>query len=100
MKKIENGYGLVTINGEDGWIDMSSMTVANCFTHSIKGDINRDGEINLYDISLINEYLKSLKFLPEGVSILSRSEIETADINGDGVVDNGDVIEYLSLICD
>ncbi|MDE5771791.1 MAG: hypothetical protein K2I06_09230, partial [Ruminococcus sp.] len=44
-------------------------------------------------------YLKSLKFLPEGVSILSRSEIETADINGDGVVDNGDVIEYLSFIC-
>lgn len=99
VRKIENGYGLVTINGEDGWIDMSSMTIADCFTESARGDINRDGEINLYDISLLNEYLKSLKFLPEGVSILSKSEIEAADINGDGVVDNGDVIEYLSFIC-
>lgn len=99
VRKIENGYGLVTINGEDGWIDMSSMTVADCFTESVRGDINRDGEINLYDISLLNEYLKSLKLLPEGVSILSKSEIEAADINGDGVVDNGDVIEYLSFIC-
>ena len=78
---------------------MNSMTVANCFTESVRGDINKDGEINLYDISLLNEYLKSLKFLPEGVSILSKSEIEAADINGDGVVDNGDVIEYLSFIC-
>ncbi len=99
VRKIESGYGLVTVNGEDGWIDMSFMTIAGNFVEAARGDINRDGEINLYDISLLNEYLKSLKFLPDGVSILSKSEIEAADINGDGVVDNGDVIEYLSLIC-
>ncbi len=99
VKKVEDGYGLVTINGEDGWICMDLMALAEDFSKPAKGDINNDGEINLYDISLLNEYLKSLKFLPEGVSVLSKSEIETADINGDGVVDNGDVIEYLSLIC-
>ena len=98
VKKIENGKGLVVIDGVDGWIDMAEMNLAENFAVSIKGDINRDGEINIYDVSLINEYLTSLKFLPEGVSVLSSSEIETADINGDGVVDNEDVIEYLSLM--
>lgn len=99
VRKIENGYGLVTIDGTDGWVDMSHMVFNVDWVKSEKGDINRDGVINLYDLSLLNEYIKSLKFLPEGVSILSSSEIETADINNDGVVDNGDVIEYLSIIC-
>ncbi|MDE5771207.1 MAG: hypothetical protein K2I06_06200, partial [Ruminococcus sp.] len=51
VRKVENGYGLVTINGEDGWIDMSSMNLAENFVKSVRGDINKDGEINLYDIS-------------------------------------------------
>lgn len=99
VKEIKNGYGLVTIDGVDGWVDMSSMVFNLDWIQPVKGDINKDGEINLYDLSLLNEYIKSLKFLPEGVSMLSQSEIETADINGDGVIDNGDVLEYLSIIC-
>lgn len=99
VREIRNGYGLVSINGVDGWIDMSQMAFNFGRDNHMKGDINGDGEINLYDLSLLNDYLKSLKTLPEGVSILSKSEIETADINGDGVTDNNDVIEYLSIIC-
>lgn len=99
VKKIENGKGLVIIDGIEAWIDMTDMVFNFECTKSIRGDINKDGNIDLYDLSLLNEYIKSLKFLPDGVSILSQSEIETADINGDGVVDNGDVLEYLSIIC-
>lgn len=99
VREIRNGYGRVTVDGIDGWIDMTYMVFSPDRTGTVKGDINNDGEINLYDLSLLNEYLKSLKILPDGVSVLSRSEIETADINNDGVTDNGDVLEYLSVIC-
>ncbi|MDE5557725.1 MAG: dockerin type I repeat-containing protein [Ruminococcus sp.] len=99
VKKIENGKGLVIIDGTEAWIDMTDMIFNLDWITSVRGDINKDGNIDLYDLSLLNEYLKSLKFLPDGISILSQSEIETADINGDGVVDNGDVLEYLSIIC-
>ncbi|MDE6539709.1 MAG: dockerin type I repeat-containing protein [Ruminococcus sp.] len=99
IKKIENDKGLVIIDGTEAWIDMTDMIFNLDWVTSVRGDINKDGNIDLYDLSLLNEYLKSLKFLPDGISILSQSEIETADINGDGVVDNGDVLEYLSIIC-
>ena len=99
VKKIENGKGLVIIDGTEAWIDMTDMVFNIEWTESVRGDINKDGNIDLYDLSLLNEYIKSLKFLPEGVSILSQSEIENADINEDGVVDDGDVLEYLSIIC-
>lgn len=99
VREINGNYGLVTINGVDGWIDMSQMVFNLNWGNRMKGDINGDGVINLYDLSLLNDYLKSLKTLPEGVSILSKSEIEIADINEDGVTDNLDVIEYLSIIC-
>lgn len=99
VQKIENGKGLVIIDGIEAWIDMTDMVFNLDWTESVRGDINKDGNIDLYDLSLLNEYIKSLKILPDGVSVLSQSEIETADINGDGVVDNRDVLEYLSIIC-
>lgn len=52
---------------------MSQMVFNLDWVEPVKGDINKDGEINLYDLSLLNEYIRSLKFLPEGVSILSQS---------------------------
>ncbi|MDE6501264.1 MAG: dockerin type I repeat-containing protein, partial [Ruminococcus sp.] len=98
VKEIRNGYGLVTVDGTDGWIDMDKMLFNLDWVQSIKGDINKDGVIDIYDLSLVNEYIKSRELLPDGVSMLSQSEIETADINSDGVVDKGDVIEYLAII--
>ena len=99
VQKIENGKGLVIIDGIEAWIDMTDMVFNLDWVTSVRGDINRDGKVDLYDLSLLNEYIKSLKFLPDGISILSQSEIETADINGDGVIDNEDILEYLSIIC-
>ena len=98
VQKVENGCGLIYVDGKEGWIDMSQMVFAGDLDSNLKGDINLDGKIDLYDLSLINEYLKSTEELPDGVSFFSRQELSSADLNCDGAVDGKDVAEYLKII--
>lgn len=63
-----------------------------------KGDINNDGVIDKYDLSLLNTYLQQAENLPDGVTTLTSTQLESADINGDGKVDYADVREYLTII--
>ncbi len=83
-----------------GWIDLSVMTLIKEERPHEKGDINSDGKIDMYDLGLLGEYLKSLAHMPDGVSILTACETKAADINGDGRVTNADVLVLLTLVCD
>lgn len=82
-----------------GWIDLSGMTFVKAEIPHEKGDINGDGKIDMYDLGLLGEYLNSLAYMPDGVSMLTSCEIKAADINGDGKVNSGDVLVYLILVC-
>ena len=98
VQEVENGCGLIFVNGREGWIDMAQMVFAEDFVEIVKGDINLDGIVDLYDLALVNEYIKTARELPDGVSFLSRQELATADMNFDGAVDGKDVAEYLKII--
>lgn len=96
----ENGRGCFALGNEVGWVDMKNLSYAgDADTHN-HGDINNDGEITISDLAILTEYLKSLAELPEGVSILRKCEIETADVNNDGSTDALDLQKYLALICE
>lgn len=82
-----------------GWIDLSGMTFVKPEMPHEKGDINGDGKIDMYDLGLLGEYLNSLAYIPDGVSMLTACEIKAADINGDGKINSGDVLVYLILVC-
>lgn len=82
-----------------GWIDLSGMTFVKAEIPHEKGDINGDGKIDMYDLGLLGEYLNSLAYMPDGVSMLTACEIKAADINGDGKINSGDVLVYLILVC-
>ena len=87
-----------TRNDALGWVDLTGLTRIKGPTELTAGDIDNDGSITIYDLSLINEYLKSLDSLPEGVSILRENERKAADINSDGKVDLNDILDCLSKI--
>ena len=100
VTETENGYGYVVSDSFSGWIDLTGMTKAATEAAGfIAGDINNDGQVDIYDLTLINEYLNCCGSLPEGFSVLRKCELEAADINGDGAVDSEDVLLYLMIIC-
>jgi len=63
-----------------------------------KGDINNDGNVDKYDLSLLNSFLQQKEQLPNGVSVLTAVQLYAADINGDGMTDLNDVREYLTIV--
>lgn len=96
---VKNGMGCVQLGAEKGWIDMKYLSYAGAPETHKTGDINNDGRTDRLDLALLNEYISSLSELPDGISILRECEIQAADINGDGTVDNNDAIQYLAIIC-
>ncbi|MBP5379800.1 MAG: dockerin type I repeat-containing protein [Ruminococcus sp.] len=96
---VSGDVGEVKINGKRGYVELTKLWYAGEPEDYASGDVNNDGECNACDLALINEYLNSLGKLPEGVSVLTSSEAAAADISGDGIVDNDDVLLYLMLIC-
>ena len=95
---VSGGFGEVRIGGRKLWIDLSCFEKASEEEIPV-GDINSDGAYDAYDLAVINDYLSSLDRLPEGVSVLTGSEKAAADINGDGTVDNTDVLMFLMRVC-
>lgn len=92
-------YGEVYISGKKGWIELSELNSAECTEEITPGDVNNNGFFDKYDLALINEYIATRDKLPEGVSVLTQSEIKAADINGDGKIDNADVLIFLMKLC-
>lgn len=96
---VNGKYGLVQLGAEQGWVDVTQLKFTGASETHKTGDINGDGAIDQLDLSLLNEYLQSLSELPDGISILRQCELAAADINEDGIVDNNDVLNYLSVLC-
>lgn len=100
VDKVKDGWGCIQLGMEKGWVDLAQLTYAAEDKKHSCGDINNDGVINKTDLALLNEYLLSITELPDGISVLRECEASAADINGDGLVDNNDVLKYLALICE
>lgn len=102
ITNLQNGFGAIadSKNGILGWVEFSALTVTGD-EHMLKtGDINNDDAVDMYDLALLNEYLRCRSILPDGISTLRKCEAAAADINSDGEVNNADVIEYLEIICE
>ena len=96
---VSENFGEVKIGGKKGWVDLKELVFAGPSVKLTPGDINDDGAFDAYDLALINEYIVGRARLPEGVSVLTSSEIDAADLSGDGKIDNTDVLLYLMRIC-
>ncbi len=94
---VEANYGYVASLDISGWVDMESLEKTEAHLHA-KGDINNDGNVDKYDLSLLNTFLQQKEELPNGVSILTAVQLYSADLNGDGMTDLNDVREYLMLV--
>lgn len=99
INNIDGSYGSIQLGAETCWIDMKCLTYAGEHSKHMVGDINDDKKVDRLDLALLNEYLMSLSELPDGISYLRDCEIAAADLNSDGIVDNNDVLKYLSIIC-
>ena len=97
VNRTRDGYGHILSGDFDGWVSLSSLTLApERNVHA--GDINGDGYLNFVDISLLNDFLAQPKQKYDGISSFLSAEKEAADVNGDGIIDSGDVISLFNLI--
>lgn len=96
---VKNGLGEVRIDGEKGWVELKRLDFAGEPRKLAAGDINGDGLADGYDLALLNEYITSCEWLPEGVFMLTSWERAAADLSGDGIINNSDVLIYLMRIC-
>ncbi len=94
----EDGYGKISSDDLSGWVELSQLTDAGASVQHIKGDINNDGNIDKYDLYMLNDYLEAKSKLVSGISTLRQCELDAADINGDGIVNSSDVVEMLNKI--
>lgn len=90
-------FGLISSDSFTGWVDIEMLEPVESVPRNT-GDINNDGNVDKYDLALLNIYIQQDGLLPDGVSTLSAAELEAADINCDGAVNFDDVIEYLAVI--
>lgn len=95
--KVVDGYGFVASIDISGWVDMKYLKKTEAHLHA-KGDINNDGNVDKYDLSLLNSFLQQKEQLPNGISVLTAVQLYAADINGDGMTDLNDVREYLTIV--
>ena len=95
--KVVNGYGFIASVDISGWVDMKYLKKTESHLHE-KGDINNDGNVDKYDLSLLNSFLQQKEQLPNGVSVLTAVQLYAADVNGDGMTDLNDIREYLTIV--
>ncbi len=97
ISEIDGDFGYVAAADVSGWVDMKLLAKTEEHIHE-KGDINNDGNVDKYDLSLLNTYLQQKETLPGGVSVLTAVQLYSADLNGDGMTDLSDVREYLMIV--
>ncbi|MDE6730527.1 MAG: RICIN domain-containing protein, partial [Oscillospiraceae bacterium] len=77
-------------NGHDcqTWFIDSVQTAVS--DHSIPGDMNQDGIVNIYDTLLLKQKIKQ--------NTVTHDDRKTADLNGDTVLDSQDVNSFLNYL--
>lgn len=99
VTRVIDGWGCINIDGTDAWVKLSELVYAGDGVELVPGDISGDGAADAVDLAVLNNYIRDLNDRPEGISTLRRCEIEAADISGDGIINDTDVLMYLMLIC-
>lgn len=97
IAKWDGDYGMIASMDITGWVETAALKKTLNHLHT-KGDINDDGNVDKYDLSLLNNYLQQKEVLPSGISTLTAVQLFTADLNDDGMVDLQDVREYLMKV--
>lgn len=97
ITECDEKYGVIVSGDTVVYVELDQLAKTEDRIYD-KGDINNDGVIDKYDLSLLNTYLQQAENLPDGVTTLTSSQLASADINGDGAVDFADVREYLMII--
>ena len=64
----------------------------------LAGDVNRDGHVNVADVSALMAALADLGSYQSTFSLTNRELLEVADINGNGKIDNTDLQALITLI--
>ncbi len=88
--EIDNDWGKVIYGETVGWISLDYVDYESSFDY-LPGDINGDGLVNIQDVFVISQKLKS------GTSF-TQSEINVVDFNNDGVVNATDYIVIKNII--
>lgn len=96
---VNQSQGVASFGETYGWTDISQLTYIEEEADYETGDINNDGNVDKYDLALLNEYLSSRNYKPEGISRLRANALKAADVNGDGIVSKSDVQMFIMLIC-
>ena len=88
--EIDNDWGKVIYGETVGWISLDYVDYESSFDY-LPGDINGDGLVNIQDVFVISQKLKS------GTSF-TQSEINVVDFNNDGIVNATDYIVIKNII--
>lgn len=92
-------YGKVVSQDFSGWVKLDVLAPFAAEDEHIKGDINGDSEVDITDLALLNEYFRKRSITGDGISLFSKAEFSAADTNGDGDVNEADLLSLLDSIC-
>lgn len=105
VKEDPEGFGRVVNLKNDGtsedigWVRLEDIEEASESVSHVVGDLNNDIVTDMYDLSLLSEYLRVRESLPEWASIFRKCEIDASDINSDGAINNEDLLMILEKLC-
>lgn len=83
-----------------GWVRLEDIEETTESVSHVVGDLNNDSLTDMYDLSLLSEYLRARDILPEWASVFRKCELDASDINSDGAVDNQDLLMILETLCE
>ncbi|MEE0956961.1 MAG: CHAP domain-containing protein [Ruminococcus sp.] len=89
LVNLPNGSYPITLSFDDGTLDL--MVTITDFNNNPIGDVNRDGVINVNDVTDIQKHLAGIKRFNE-------DQLKWADTNGDDMVDINDATQLQKYI--
>lgn len=88
--EIDDDWGKVIYGETVGWISLDYVDYESSFNY-LPGDVNNDGLVNIQDVFVISQKLKS-------GTPFTQNEVRVADFNDDGVINSTDYIVIKNVI--
>ena len=88
--EIDDDWGKVIYGETVGWISLDYVDYESSFNY-LPGDVNNDGLVNIQDVFVISQKLKS-------GTPFTQNEVRVADFNDDGVINSTDYIVIKNII--